>query len=204
MKKLFLLAVCLVCLSLLLPMTALGVEYQMQKQNLIRLHVVGASDGEQDQTVKLLVRDAVLDCIQEGISRCPDAETVKAYLRENLDTIEQVANEILANAGSSNSASVTLCKEEFPKREYDTFSLPSGVYDSLRVTIGEGEGKNWWCVVFPSFCLTASSDGFLDTAAGAGFSQPLRDTLAADTDYEIAFFFLDCIGKLENFFHFGG
>ncbi len=203
MKKVLLLAVCAVLLAAVIPVTGLAVEYQLQKENIIRFHVVGASNETRDQEVKLLVRDAVLSCVEAGVNACTTSQEAKAYLLENLEAMEQAANSTLAAAGSSDTAVVTLCEEAFPTRKYDTFSLPSGVYTSLRITIGEGEGRNWWCVVFPSFCINASSDGFLDTAAGAGFSEPLRNTLAGDQEYEIGFFFLDCIGKLQNFFHFG-
>lgn len=203
MKRIVLLAVCAALLAAVIPATGLAVEYQLQKENLIRLHVVGASNSASDQDVKLLVRDAVLRCVEDGVNSCANVQEAKTYLLENLDAMECVANAALAEAGSTDSAVVTLCEEAFPVRKYDTFTLPSGVYTSLRVTIGEGEGRNWWCVVFPSFCIGAASDGFLDTAAGAGFSEPLRNTLAGNKEYEIGFFILDCIGKLENFFHFG-
>lgn len=202
MKKAFVFVVSIVCLWLIAPLTSLAVEYQHQKENLIRLHVVGSSNDARDQQIKLLVRDAVIQSVQEGLVQCADTEEAKAYLQEKLDVIELAANETLKELGCPDTAVVTLCKEEFPARNYDTFSLPSGVYTSLRICIGEAEGKNWWCVVFPSFCFSASSDGFVNTAAGAGFSQPLRETLAEGEGYEIGFFFLDCIGKLENFFHF--
>lgn len=203
MKKLLILVVTVICLAAAVSVTGLAVEYQLQKQNLIRLHVVADSDSEFDQEVKLQVRDAVLAFVNEQIDDCADAEAAKTYLQDHLGKLETVANEALHQAGSDDLAVVTLCQEEFPTREYDTFSLPSGVYTSLRVTIGEGSGKNWWCVVFPSFCFTAATDSFVDTAAGAGFSEPLRDTLAGEEEYTFGFFFLDCIGKLENFFHFG-
>lgn len=202
MKKAIIFLLCMTCLYMLVPMTALAVEFQLQKQNIVRLHVVGASDDAEDQAVKLLVRDAIIGYLEPEIAKCSNSEEVKAYLTENLPAIESAANDFLAGVGNKDRATVTLCKEAFPIRSYDTFTLPSGVYSSLRITIGEGEGKNWWCVVFPSFCIQATSEGFLDTAAGAGFSQPLGETLCGKDTHTISFFFLDCIGKIENFFHF--
>ena len=96
------------------------------------------------------------------------------------------------------NAKVTLCKEVFDIRHYDTFSLPAGVYHSLRIIIGEGQGKNWWCVSFPSLCLPATTAGFSDTAVSAGFSAPLVKSLSGNENYEIHFFFLNQLGKLEN------
>ncbi|MBO5952549.1 MAG: stage II sporulation protein R [Oscillospiraceae bacterium] len=173
------------------------------RTDLIRLHVVAASDSADDQSTKLLVRDAIIQYLQPQLEQLPDAQAAKVYLGDNLAQLETVANQTLREAGSWDTAKVTLCEEEFPVRHYDTFSLPSGVYESLRVTIGPGEGQNWWCVVFPSLCVNAAAESFAHTAAGAGFSDELSHTLAGDDGYEISFFFLDCLGRLENLFHFG-
>lgn len=165
--------------------------------NLIRLHVVANSDSEQDQTVKLRVRDAVLESIQEDLKQVANIDQARDYLQENLPKIQSVTEQTLHSLGVDTSAVVSLTKEAFDTRKYDTFSLPAGIYEALRITIGEGEGKNWWCVTFPTLCLPATVDGFRDAAVGAGFSQSLTDTLSAD-DCEIRFFLLDAIGRLET------
>lgn len=170
-------------------------------EDLIRLHVVAASDSQEDQALKLMVRDRIVGSLQSILSRIPDAEGAKEYLSAHLDDLEDLANRALREAGSTDTATVTLTREAFPKRDYDTFSLPAGVYESLRITIGNGEGKNWWCVVFPSLCLPASAEGFEDTAAGAGFPDGLTGALEQQTPYQVRFFLLDCLGWLENFFH---
>ena len=93
---------------------------------------------------------------------------------------------------------VTLGKEVFDTRYYDTFTLPAGVYEALRITIGEGQGKNWWCVVFPTLCVPATSDGFEDVAAGAGFPDALTSALEGESGYELRFFLLDLLGKWQS------
>lgn len=178
-------------------------DRQSLNENVIRLHVVAASDSEEDQQIKLQVRDALIETLQPGMDGLADAEAAKEYLMSRLEDLEETANRILTEAGSEDQATVTLAKEAFSTRDYDTFSLPAGVYESLRVTIGQGEGKNWWCVVFPSLCLPATSEGFEDAAAGAGFQDGLTNTLQQEDGYEIRFFFLDCLGWLENLFHKG-
>lgn len=172
-------------------------DKQLLRENLIRLHVVANSDSQEDQAIKLEVRDAIIAALQEGMDTSMDADEAKEYLSAHLTDLEMVANAALARAGSTNTATVTLGMEEFPVREYDTFSLPSGVYESLRVTIGEGVGHNWWCVVFPSLCVPATSADFTDAAVAAGFPEDLANTLAGD--YEVRFFLLDYLGRLENF-----
>lgn len=178
-------------------------DRQTLSDGLIRLHVVAASDTQEDQSIKLQVRDALMDCLQQRMPESSDAESAKAALKEMLGDLEATANATLAAAGVDDRAKVTLAEEAFPTRNYDTFSLPAGVYDSLRVTIGEGQGQNWWCVVFPSLCLPATSEGFADTAAGAGFSESLSGALQEQPGYEIRFFLLDCMGWLQNLFFKG-
>ncbi len=170
-------------------------------ENLIRLHVVAASDSEEDQSIKLQVRDAVLRELQSEMMSQTDAAAAKEYLKSRLGDIQEIADTTLKAAGVEDTAVVTLAEEAFPTRNYDTFTLPAGVYESLRITIGNGEGRNWWCVVFPSFCIPATSQGFADTAVGVGFPDSLAGALRNDGGYEIRFFFLDCLGWLENLFH---
>lgn len=164
--------------------------------NLIRLHVVANSDSEQDQMVKLRVRDAVLESIQADLKQVADIAEARDYLQENLPKIQSVTEQTLRSLGVDTTAVVSLTKEAFDTREYDTFRLPAGIYEALRITIGEGEGKNWWCVTFPTLCLPATGDGFRETSVGAGFSQSLTDSLSGDL--EIRFFLLDAIGRLET------
>lgn len=165
---------------------------------LIRFHVVANSDSEEDQSIKLKVRDLVLESIESDLQKITNIEDAKAYLHQNLPKIQQVVDQTLETFGFSDGASVSLCKESFETRHYDTFSLPAGVYDTLRIVIGEGLGQNWWCVSFPSLCIPATASGFADTAVSAGFSETLVQTLSGNEDYEIRFFFLNQLGKLEN------
>ena len=178
-------------------------DRQRLSEGLIRLHVVANSDSEADQSVKLQVRDAVIASIQEDLSRISDVEEAKAYLQANLPRIQAAADSALEKAGFDCGAVVTLCEEAFDTRYYDTFTLPAGVYEALRVIIGTGEGHNWWCVAFPSLCLSATSEGFSSTAAGAGFPESLTGALAGETEYELRFFLLDALGELENFLFAG-
>ncbi len=181
------------CGGLLADRAALG-------KQIIRMHVVANSDSQADQAIKLQVRDAVLQGIQQGLNSIGDVNQARAYLQENLPKLETIANTTLDAAGFDGKAVVSLCKEAFDTRYYDTFTLPAGVYEALRITIGEGEGHNWWCVAFPTLCLPATTVEFEDTAAGAGFSDPLTGALAGEEEYEIRFFLLDALGEVENYF----
>lgn len=203
MKKLMKrVGICLILVTLVWCGTLIA-DRQRLNEELIRLHVVANSDSEEDQSIKLQVRDAVTKSLQSDLAKVADVEEAKAYLKANLPKIQAVANETLAKAGFDGEAVVTLCKEAFETRYYDTFTLPAGVYEALRITIGEGEGHNWWCVVFPSLCVPATTSGFADTAAGAGFPETLSGALTGEEEYEVRFFCLDALGKLENLFFRG-
>ena len=177
---------------------ALLSDRQRLQQDLIRLHVVANSDSVEDQNRKLMVRDAITASIQKDMENLMDVEQAKRYLREKLPYIQTVAENTLQALGCSDVVTVSLCKEAFDTRVYDTFTLPAGVYNALRIVIGDGEGKNWWCVVFPALCIPLSSESFSDTAAGAGFPETLNRTLIGEEGYELRFALLDTMGRLEN------
>ena len=172
-------------------------DAQTLHDGLLRLHVVGASDSVEDQDVKLLVRDAVLQSLEEGLRDLSDVEAAYDYVARMLPKVEAAANQGLKAAGFDDTVSVSLTEEAFPTREYDTFSLPAGIYKALRVVIGEGEGKNWWCVVFPQLCMGTEAD-FVETAKVAGLSGELTGTL--EGDYEVRFWLLEKFGELKNRF----
>lgn len=173
-------------------------DSQRLHDGLLRLHVVGASDSKEDQEVKLLVRDAVLGSLEAGLQDLTDMDTAVSYVSDMLPKVEAAANEALRSAGFSDTAVVTLTEEAFPTRDYDTFSLPAGVYKALRVVIGEGGGKNWWCVVFPQLCMGENSAKFVETANMADIPGTLTETL--EGEYEIRFWLLEKIGEVKNYF----
>lgn len=127
------------------------------EQKVIRLHVIANSDSEADQALKLRVRDRVLVLAEDILRQSRDMEEARQRLAEALPQLQQTAAEEIAAQGSRYTVSAGLEETEFPTREYDGFALPSGEYLALRVVIGEGAGKNWWCVVFPSLCLPAAT-----------------------------------------------
>lgn len=187
-----------VCLLLAVSVWTWGLlrDRQYLDQELIRLHVVANSDTEADQSIKLQVRDAIVASLSEGMADIGNVQAAKAYLRENLSKIESIANKTLEAAGVDSRAVVTLCRETFDIRKYDTFTLPAGVYESLRVVIGEGQGKNWWCVAFPTLCMSATSEEFEEAAQTAGMDENLSATLTGG--YQLRFFLLDALGRVEN------
>ncbi len=170
------------------------------RDSVLRLHVIANSDSQADQEVKLKVRDAVLEEVNGHLDSAMTKQQAREVLEGKLKELEEVANMVLRQEGMTDIATVTLGREEYPTREYDTFTLPAGVYDSLIVSIGEAKGQNWWCVVFPSLCLPAVGSDAADVAAGAGFSDSLSGAITGREGYQVRFFLLDWLGKIENFF----
>jgi len=173
------------------------------REELIRLHVVAASDSEEDQALKLRVRDAVTESLRREMANLKDAQAAREYLRMYLPKIQALAEDVLRQHGCGDPVTVSFLAEEFGKRVYDTFSLPSGIYQSLRIRIGEAQGHNWWCVVFPSLCLPATSAGFEDAAACAGLDEDLIAALQEKGGYETKFYLLEVLGRIENMLHRG-
>lgn len=174
--------------------TLVQAEQQRLSAKLIRLHVVANSDSAHDQAVKLEVRDAVSAAAKALLD---GAEDPRAALAGRLDAVADAAAARLRELGEDLPVAVRLGKERFPTREYDTFSLPAGVYESLRVTIGAGKGHNWWCVVFPSLCLTSSMDELELAAQTAGFSIGEIRLITGEEDFRLKFRVLELLQQLK-------
>ena len=188
-----------VCLMLCVSLARLLADKEKLGNVVIRLHVVANSDSDYDQNIKLQVRDSVIDYLQSTMDGISGADQARICIREKLPQLTTVANHTLRTLGVEGEARVQFCREEFPVRYYESFTLPAGVYDSLRITIGAGEGRNWWCVVFPTLCFAATAENLEAVAAGAGFSEELTGAITGE--YELRFYLLDALGRLENMFH---
>ena len=123
----------------------------------VRLHVLANSDSEEDQALKLRVRDAVLEVTTPLVEGCGTQAEAIAAIEGGMEEIRAAARQVIDDAGRTDDVSVLLGEEEYPTRTYDSCCFPAGEYVSLRVCIGEAEGQNWWCVLFPPLCLTAAS-----------------------------------------------
>lgn len=153
-------------LAAFLVCTALWAEAAQAQlaDHVIRLHVLANSDSQEDQALKLQVRDAVLAHADALLAGQKQADQAALLLQENLDALAQTARAEVLAQGYDYPVEVRLEETWFPTRTYDTISLPAGNYLALRVLIGQAEGQNWWCVVFPSLCLSAVTETSLQAA----------------------------------------
>lgn len=177
------------CFTLLCGTWAQG-RQQVLAGKLVRLHVIADSDEDAAQAVKLQVRDAVLAYLEPQLADVTDIDAAQDIIAANLNGIAQAARAV-----TTDTVTVTLGPERYPTREYETFSLPAGEYTSLRVTLGAGEGHNWWCVIFPPLCVeSALSDRAIETLSDDDVKLITED----DDGYVLRFRVLELWGKLTE------
>ena len=118
-----------------------------------RLHIIANSDSARDQEVKLKVRDEVLNKTGEGLAACESEKEAEKYVAAHIEEIVGCANDVLKENGMDYTAKAEVGVFEFPDRVYGDVTYPAGDYYALRLILGEGEGQNWWCVMFPPLCI---------------------------------------------------
>ena len=136
----------------------------------VRLHILANSDSEEDQALKLRVRDRVLERATELLEQTGDRREAADVLQSHLPELERIAAEEISDCVYEYDVTAEVANTMFPTKEYDGFTLPAGEYLALRIIIGEGNGHNWWCVVFPPLCTTAAAD-VPASALAAGFDE---------------------------------
>ena len=129
--------------------------------SLFRLHVIANSNSKEDQNLKYLVRDELISYMNTLCSNVSSKEQAIAIANEHLDDFQKVANEVISKNGFNYSAKVQIGNFAFPTKTYGDISLPAGYYDALKVELGKAEGKNWWCVMFPSLCFVDINNGIV-------------------------------------------
>lgn len=156
-----------------------AIHTQQMQQDLagrvLRFHVLANSDSEQDQELKLKVRDEIGTMMAEKLQDVDSLDECREIVRENLQKIETLAENTIAAAGYTYPVKAVLENCTFPEKTYGMFTFPSGNYEALRVVIGEGEGHNWWCVMYPNLCFSGSMYE-VDEQSG----ETLRETLSEE------------------------
>lgn len=151
----------------------------------LRLHIVANSDSEQDQAIKLAVRDAILENSPELLCGAQTRDEAIELIGVNIPEIENIAKQVLEQSGFGYGARAYIAEMYFEQRSYDNITLPAGYYTALRIELGAADGQNWWCVVYPSLCIPASSDS--DDAFDQ-YSEYEQEILqGAEDEYEYRF-----------------
>ena len=169
-------------------------------EDVLRLHVIAESDSAEDQELKLRVRDAVLDCVSGAVEECASFEEANAAVGAMCAEIRSAAEDCVRANGADCRVTVQLSPEKYPRRDYGSACLPAGVYQSLRVTLGEGAGKNWWCVLFPTVCIRfAGKTADEDACIAAGFTpEEYRIITGESGSWKIRFRILEILADILN------
>ena len=186
-----------VVLMMLCTITGFAGQCETISDRVLRLHVLANSDSQEDQALKLKVRDKVLECSAYMLDDAQDLNQAEALTEQNLQDIQKVAQEEVYRQGYDYPVKVELTNMHFNTRVYETVTLPAGEYDALRVSIGEAQGHNWWCVMFPPMCLPAEEE-----------SKELQDVLdpaqmeivEGGSQYEVKFKTIEVLEDIKSWF----
>ena len=155
--------------------------------DVFRLHILANSDDENDQALKLKVRDAVLEKGQSIFTDCSSLDEIISSCENHIDLFEEIAEKCIQENGYNYSVNAYVDKEYFNTRKYEEITLPSGIYSALKIEIGEAKGHNWWCVMFPAICLSAVSDREMNNI----LDDEEIELINSDTKFEIRFKIVD-------------
>ena len=144
--------------------------------SVFRLHVIANSDSKEDQDLKYKVRDNLLKYMNKICKDCTSKEDAISLVEKNEDIFKQIALDTIRNEGFSYNVNINIGNFEFPTKNYGDISLPAGLYDALRVEIGEAKGQNWWCVMFPPLCFVDISSGVVPEES----KEVLQDNLTEE------------------------
>lgn len=199
-RKIFTLLTLTVLCALVLGLFPVSGEEKLY-DSVVRLHVLANSDSDVDQALKLKVRDRIIEVTEDIFTQARSRDEAETIARSALSMIEDEAKRVIEESGFDYPVTVTLGQEEYPERDYEGLKFPAGEYLSLRVLIGDAEGQNWWCVLFPPICLRAASRDQRDTeeafiAAGLTGEQYRIITESGSGRYKIKFKILEIISEL--------
>lgn len=138
-------------------------SYEEVADKLIRFHVIANSDSEEDQALKLKVRDKIIDKMSIKLESVESLDDAREILNSSIEEVNSIAKEVIAEEGFDYDVKTMLSNENFPDKIYGDYIFPQGNYEAYRVIIGSGEGQNWWCVMFPPLCFVDESKNIVDT-----------------------------------------
>ena len=151
---------------------AASVDY---KNKLIRFHVIANSDSDEDQALKLKVRDAVIEYLQPKLSKSGSIQESEEIIKSEYNNLEKISKNIICENGYNYDVRVGIEYSNFPTKQYSNVVLPAGEYKALKIIIGSGEGKNWWCVMFPPLCFVDEQKGIIDKETDRKLKEVLSE-----------------------------
>ncbi len=202
-KDKILLSVTAVAISLYMAFscTYFTASAETVKEDVVRLHILANSDSEIDQEVKLKVRNALLETNASILSDDVTKENAKEHFRNSKEILLKTAEETLQKNGFNYDVKITLQEEYFNTRTYGNLTFPAGQYTALKVVLGEGEGKNWWCVMFPPLCVPAADGLETNNNTADYLTQSGEKIINGGEKYIVKFKFLEIYEELRSKFN---
>lgn len=170
-------------------------SYDNLKNDVVRLHILANSDSEEDQALKLKVRDKILETSGDYFSESASVVETEKIIEQRMSELQQIAQQEVYDNGYDYKVSCKLVNMYFDERQYDNFSLPAGNYDAFRITIGDAKGHNWWCVMYPPLCIPAAMD---ETEFEDMFTDEEVDMITNPGKYKVKFKIVELYEKLTN------
>ncbi len=187
--------------------SVLGVQYGKQvrlqqeiAEKILRFHVRANSDSEEDQQLKLEVRDAVGALLGERMKAASDRSACEDVIRTSMDEVVETAERVIEAEGCDYNVTAQLAMVDFPVKTYGDYTFPAGTYEALEIVIGEGEGHNWWCVMYPNMCFSDSVYEVVDEDAKESLRKVLTEEeyreVFTEGDYQVRFRYLPFLDGL--------
>ncbi len=166
-------------------------------ERILRFHVIANSDTKEDQKLKLEVRDEIGAYLGKELSGVENLKECEQVVNDHLDQIENCARKVIAREGYDYSVKAAVKNTEFPRKTYGSYTFPEGNYRALRVEIGAGAGKNWWCVMYPNLCFAGSVYEVIDEDAEEELRSVLTEEeyeeIMAEGKFKVKFKYLDAL-----------
>lgn len=183
-------------LSFIITQTFFTAQCEEIPENILRLHILANSDSEEDQELKIKVRDHILESAEELFKNANNKTEAVHITRTNLKRIVDDAQQYVYSLGYDYKVSGEIVQDMyFNTRQYDNFTLPAGRYDAFRIIIGKGEGHNWWCVMFPPMCFAMAED---NSDLAQVLTEEQMDIAENETKYEYKFKIVEIYNELKE------
>ena len=187
---------CSFVISSLISMTGFCSVCENLQNDVFRLHIIANSDSEQDQILKLKVRDGILEYTAELFSECKNRDEAIVSAKENLEDIKRFSQDMVYSYGYDYQVDAYITEMDFDTRIYEEFTLPAGKYNALRIVIGNGQGHNWWCMLYPALCIPSAQEKKPELS----LDENETDVISNPGKYEVKFRLVEIFEAIRSFF----
>ena len=187
---------CSFVISSLISMTGFCSVCENLQNDVFRLHIIANSDSEQDQSLKLKIRDGILEYTSKLFAECKDRDEAIIAAKENLEDIKRFSQDMVYSYGYDYQVDAYITEMDFDTRIYEEFTLPAGKYNALRIVIGNGQGHNWWCMLYPALCIPSAQQNKPELS----LDENETDVISNPGKYEVKFRLVEIFEAIRSFF----